>query len=174
MYCGLRDSTIKRGGFSRSWLVPGLKEIESDPNDTLLMDNKKKIEAENVLDELLSSSLFTTELKPKSKVESQGHIEDQSHLESNGRTRDKKSGLTSQLGEQNIIDNIVDKANVPLLLSLPSSTESGSNTSLLLSQNSPSTSTVSSTVTRNTELLLSSRSRPLLYFISIILQRGKL
>ena len=69
--------------------MPGLKEIESDPNDTLLMDNKKKIEAENVLDELLSSSLFTTELKPKSKVEIQGHIEVQSHLESNGRTRDK-------------------------------------------------------------------------------------
>ena len=117
MYCGLRDSTIKRGGSSRSWLVPGLKEIESDPNDTLLMDNKKKIEAEKVPEVLLSSSLFTTELKPKSKVESQRHIEDQSHLEANGRTRDKKSGVTSQLGEQNIIDNIVDlKANVPLLL----------------------------------------------------------
>ena len=56
----LRDSTIKRGGSSRSWLVPGLKEIESDPNDTLLMDNKKKIEAEKVPEELLSSSLFTT------------------------------------------------------------------------------------------------------------------
>ena len=141
MYCGLGDSTIKRGGSCRSWLVPGLKEIESDPNDTLLMDNKKKIEAEKVPDELLSSSLFTTELKPKSKVESQRHIEDQSHLEANGRTRDKKSGVTSHLGEQNIIDNIVDlKANVPLLLSLPSSTESGSNTSLLLlSQNPPST-----------------------------------
>ena len=40
-------------------------------------------------------------------------------------------------------------------------TESGSNTSLLLSQNSPSTTTLSSPVTRNTELLLSSRSRPL-------------
>ena len=39
----------------------------------------------------------------------------------------KKSGVTSQLGEQNIIDNIVDlKANFPLLLSLPSSTKSGS------------------------------------------------
>ena len=93
--------------------MPGLKEIESDPNDTLLMDNKKKIETEKVLDELLSSSLFTTELKPKSKVESQRTIENQSHLEANGR----KSGVTSHLGEQNIIDNIVDhKANVPLLL----------------------------------------------------------
>ena len=81
------------------------------------MDNKKKIEAEKVPDELLSLSLFTTELKPKSKVESQRTIENQSHLEANGRTRDKKSGVTSQLGEQNIIDNIVDlKANVPLLL----------------------------------------------------------
>ena len=79
-----------------------------------------------------------------------------------GELEIKKSGVTSQLGEQNIIDNIVDlKANIPLLLSLPSSTESGSNTSLLLSQNSPSTSTMSSTVTRNTELLLSSQSRPL-------------
>ena len=144
MNCGIRDSTIKRSGSSRSWLVPGLKEIESDPNDTLLMDNKKKIEAEKVLEELLSSSLFTTELKPKSKVESQHHIEDQSHLEANGRSIDKKnSGMTSQLGEQNIIDNIVDlKANVPLLLLLPSSTESGSNTSLLLPQDLPSTSTV--------------------------------
>ena len=141
MYCGLRDSTIKRGGSSQNSLVPGLKEIESDPNDTLLMDNKKTIEAEKVPDELSSLSLFTTELKPKSKVENQRHIEDQSHLEANGRTRDKKSGVTSQLGEQNIIDNIVDlKANDPLLLSLPSSTESGSNTSLLLlSQNPPST-----------------------------------
>ena len=64
MYCGLRDLTIKRGGSSRSWLVPGLKEIESGPNDTM-MDDKKKIEAEKVPDELLSSSLFTTELKPK-------------------------------------------------------------------------------------------------------------
>ena len=54
-------------------------------------------------------------------------------FEVNGRARDKKSGVTSQLGEQIIIDNIFDlKANVPLLLSLPSSTESGSNTSLLL------------------------------------------
>ena len=67
------------------------------------MDNKKKIEAEKVPGELLSSSLFTKELKHKSKVESQRHIEDQSHLEANGRTRDKKSSVTSQLGEQELV-----------------------------------------------------------------------
>ena len=50
------------------------------------MDDKKKIEAKIVPDELLSSSLFMTELKPKSKVESQLHNEDQSYLEANGRT----------------------------------------------------------------------------------------